>query len=113
MTPFADEPAVIAIRDRIPDLPAASISTGGNIVSGAAYDTIAADMVDMETYSVFRAARAFGVPMIGLRAISDGRSDLTGLHDWTKFLHILDEKLALVLDDLTGHVAKGRFSPGG
>ncbi|MCB1487981.1 MAG: 5'-methylthioadenosine/S-adenosylhomocysteine nucleosidase [Bauldia sp.] len=111
VTPFADEPAVIAIRDRIPDLPAASISTGGNIVSGAAYDAIAADMVDMETYSVFRAARAFGVPMIGLRAISDGRSDLTGLHDWTEFLHILDEKLALVLDDLAGHIKEGRFRP--
>jgi adenosylhomocysteine nucleosidase len=112
VTPFADEPAVIAIGDRIPDLPAASISTGGNIVSGAAYDAIAADMVDMETYSVLRAARAFGVPMIGLRGISDGRSDLTGLHDWTEFLHILDEKLALVIDDLAGHIKEGRFRPG-
>ena len=47
--------------------------------------------------------------MIGLRGISDGRSDLTGLHDWTEFLHILDEKLALVLDAFADHVAEGRF----
>ena len=50
--------------------------------------------------------------MIGLRGISDGRSDLTGLHDWTEFLHILDEKLALILDDLARHVSEGRFRPG-
>jgi hypothetical protein len=34
---------------------------------------------------------------------------LTGLHDWLEFLHILDEKLAAVLDDLKGHIAEGRF----
>lgn len=113
VTPFLDAPAVIAIPDRLPDLPAASISSGGAIISGAAYDAIAADMVDMETYSVFRAARSFGVPMIGLRGISDGRSDLTGLHDWTEFLHVLDEKLVRVLDDLAKHVSEGRFRPGG
>ncbi|MEP2118491.1 MAG: 5'-methylthioadenosine/S-adenosylhomocysteine nucleosidase [Bauldia litoralis] len=112
VTPFSGEPAVIAVADRIPDIPAASISTGGNIVSGKAYDAIAADMVDMETYSVARAARRFGVPMIGLRGISDGRSDLTGLHDWTEFLHILDEKLAVCLDAFADHVAEGRFRPG-
>ncbi len=112
VTPFIDEPAVIPIADRIPDVPAASISTGADIISGAGYDAIAADMVDMETYSVFRAARSFGVPMIGLRGISDGRSDLTGLHDWLEFLHILDEKLALTLDDLARHVSEGRFRPG-
>jgi adenosylhomocysteine nucleosidase len=66
-------------------------------------------MVDMETFSVFQAARRFGVPMIGLRAISDGRSDLTGLHDWLEFLHVLDEKLALTIDALQGHVEAGRF----
>lgn len=112
VTPFSDMPAAIPIPDRIPDIPAASISTGANIVSGAAYDAIPADMVDMETYSVLRASRSFGVPMIGLRAISDGRSDLTGLHDWTEFLHILDEKLARVLDDLAMHVEEGQFRPG-
>ena len=94
VTPFLGEPAVIAIPYRIPDIPAASISTGGAVISGAGYDAIAADMVDMETYAVLRAARRFGVPMIGLRGISDGRTDLTGLHDWIEYLHVIDEKLA-------------------
>ena len=111
VTPFANQPAVIAIPDRLPGIPAASISTGGNIVSGKAYDSIDADMVDMETYAVFRSAERLKVPVIGLRGISDGRSDLTGLHDWLEFLHILDEKLALVIDAMGDHVTAGRFRP--
>ena len=112
VTPFTGQPAVIEIPDRLPDIPAASISTGGDIISGSAYDAIAADMVDMETYAVFRAAERLAIPVIGLRGISDGRSDLTGLHDWLEFLHILDEKLALVIDAMHGHVREGRFRPG-
>jgi adenosylhomocysteine nucleosidase len=109
VTPFTGEPAAVPIPYRIPDIPYASISTGGTVISGKGYDAIDADMVDMETYAVYQAARRFGVPMIGLRAISDGRSDLTGLHDWLEFLHILDEKLALTLDAFRGHVETGRF----
>jgi adenosylhomocysteine nucleosidase len=112
VTPFSGEPAAVSIPYRIPDVPVASISSGGTVVSGKGYDAIPADMVDMETFSVFQAARRFGVPMIGLRAISDGRSDLTGLHDWLEFLHILDEKLATTIDAFTGHVEAGRFSLG-
>jgi adenosylhomocysteine nucleosidase len=112
VTPFSDEPAVVPLRHRIPDVPAASISSGAAIVSGRGYDAIAADMVDMETFSVFQAARRFGIPTIGLRAISDGRADLTGLHDWLEFLHILDEKLALTLDAFAGHIEAGRFKMG-
>lgn len=109
VTPFADDPAVVAIRHRIPGIPTASLSSGGAVISGAGYDAIEADMVDMETFAVYRATRHFRVPMIGLRAISDGRSDLTGLHDWTEFLHILDAKLAKVIDDFADHVRQGRF----
>ena len=109
VTPFTDEPAVVPIPYRIPDVPAASISSGGTVISGKDYDAIAADMVDMETFAVFQAARRFGVPMIGLRAISDGRSDLTGLNDWMAFLHILDEKLALALDAFAADIVAGRF----
>jgi len=109
-TPFLDEPAVIEIPHRLPDIPAASIATGASIVSGAGYDAIDADMVDMESFAVLRAARRFGVPMIGLRGISDGRSGLSGLHDWTEYLHIIDEKLAAALDDFSGHVSAGRFA---
>ena len=108
-TPFLDEPAIIPIPHRLPDIPAASISTGGAIISGEAYDGIAADMVDMESFAVLRAARRFGLPMIGLRGISDGRADLTGFHDWTRYLHIIDEKLAGAIDAFADHVADGRF----
>ena len=110
LTPFLDEPAMVEIAARIPGVPAASIATGASIVSGAAYDGIAADMVDMETYAVYRAARRFGLPMIGLRGVSDGKADLSGLHDWTEYLHILDEKLAAILDALPGHIAAGRVA---
>lgn len=109
VTPFTDEPVAVPIPYRIPDIPAASISSGGAVISGKGYDAIPADMVDMESFSVFQAARRFGVPMIGLRAISDGRSDLTGLHDWLEFLHVLDEKLALTIDAFAGHIKAGRF----
>lgn len=108
-TPFLDEPAIIPIGRLIPGVPAASISTGGAIVSGAAYDAIDADMVDMESFAVYRAAARFGVPMIGLRGISDGRNELTGIHDWTEYLHVIDEKLALAIEDFAGHVLAGRF----
>jgi len=98
VTPFLDEPAVVTLQTPILGIPAASISTGGNIVSGSAYDGIAADMVDMESWAVYRAAKMFGLPMIGLRGITDGKSELTSLSDWTDYLHIVDEKLAAAVE---------------
>lgn len=109
VTPFLDEPPVLDIPYRLPDIPAASISTGGAIISGSGYDAIDADMVDMESFAVFRAGRRFGVPMIGLRGISDGRAELTGFHDWTEYLHIIDEKLAAAIDAFAGEAGAGRF----
>ncbi|WP_238122730.1 MULTISPECIES: 5'-methylthioadenosine/S-adenosylhomocysteine nucleosidase [unclassified Xanthobacter] len=97
-TPFLDEPAVIALEHHIEGIPAASLSTGGAIISGAAYDAIAEDMVDMESFAVLRAARRFHLPIIGLRGISDGKSTLSRHEDWTEYLHIIDEKLAHALD---------------
>jgi len=109
LTPFLGEPAVIPIDLRIPGLPAASVATGASVVSGAAYEAIEADMVDMETYAVLRACRRFGTPMIGLRGISDGRGELTGFQDWTAYLHVLDEKLAAAVEAFDDHVTAGRF----
>jgi adenosylhomocysteine nucleosidase len=109
VTPFLDEPAILDIPYRLPNIQAASISTGGAIISGKAYDAIEADMVDMESFAVLRAGRRFSVPMIGLRGISDGRADLTGFHDWTEYLHILDEKLAAAIDAFALEVSAGRF----
>jgi adenosylhomocysteine nucleosidase len=110
VTPFLDESATILIPQRIPGIPAASISTGAAIISGGRYDVIDADMVDMESYAILRAARRFGVPMIGLRGISDGRGDLTGLLDWTEYLHVIDAKLAAAVETFVGHVVAGRFT---
>lgn len=99
-TPLLDLPADVTLPLRIPGVPEARLSTGANVVSGAAYAAIDADLVDMETFAVLRACQMFGVPLIGLRGISDGKSDLTGLHDWTEYLHIVDEKLAMAVDRL-------------
>lgn len=109
-TPFLDLPIVVEVEPRIPGIPAASIATGASIVSGAAYDGIVADMVDMESFAILRAADRFDVPMIGLRGISDGRADLTGLHDWTEYLHIIDEKLADAIDRLEAAIIAGDLS---
>ena len=109
LTPFLDEPAVIEIPYRIPRVPEATLSSGAKIVSGAAYDVIGSDMVDMETYSVLRVSRRFKLPMIGLRGISDGRTKLTGFQDWAEYLHVIDEKLAAAIDGFSGHVKSGQF----
>ena len=111
-TPFLDLPIIVGIEHRIPGLPTASISTGANIVSGSDYDTINTDMVDMESFAILRAASRFAVPMIGLRGVSDGRNDLTGLHDWTEYLHIIDEKLAAALDLIESAIVEGHLLRG-
>ncbi len=99
-TPFLDLPARIDLPHRIPGLPAASLSTGANIVGGPAYDAIAEDMVDMETFAHLRAAQHFGIPLIGLRGISDGAEDVRQLADWTQYLHVIDDRLAAAVDVL-------------
>lgn len=109
LTPFLDEPAVIEIPHRIPGIPPATLSSGANIVSGAAYDMIGTDMVDMETYAVLRAARRFRLPMVGLRGITDGRTELTGFHDWAEYLHLIDEKIAAALDRFQEQVMTRKF----
>ena len=43
VTPFLDLPAIIDLPLRIPGVETASLSTGANIVSGAAYDAIVVD----------------------------------------------------------------------
>lgn len=110
VTPFLDQPAHVEVFHQMPDIPAASIATGASFVTGDDHSTIDADMVDMETYAVLRAAHRSGTPMIGLRGISDGRSEFGGIHDWTEYLHIIDEKLARAIDDFAEYVATGRFS---
>lgn len=99
-TPFVDLPAAVPLPYLIDGVPTASLSTGGNMVSGAAYDSIDADMVDMETFAVMRACQHAGVPMLGLRGISDGDDELNHVDDWTQHLQVIDERLAAAVDEL-------------
>jgi len=107
VTPFLDLPATLPLAPPVPGLPTATLSTGANIVSGEAYNAIAEDMVDMETYAVLRACQAFGVPLLALRGISDGKSELNRMADWTQYLHIIDERLALAVDRVEAHYSSG------
>ena len=95
-TPFLDLPPVLPLTTA-PGLPTATLSTGANIVSGPAYDGIDAEMVDMETYAILRACQAFGIPLLALRGISDGAVELAHVSDWTQYLGIIDEKLAVAI----------------
>jgi len=106
-TPFLDHPAIVPMPLRIPGIAEASLSTGGNIVSGSAYDLVAADMVDMETFAVLRCCQVFGLPLIGLRGISDGKAELKHVDNWTEYLHVIDEKLAAVIDRLENALESG------
>jgi len=106
-TPFLDLPARVALPLRLPGLPLARLSTGGNVVSGAGYDAIDADMVDMETFAHLRAAQRFGVPLIGLRGVSDGAEELRHLSDWTQALGVIDAHLAQAVDMLADTLAQG------
>ena len=106
VTPFLDLPATIPLPLRIPGIQEASLSTGANIVSGAAYDAIAAEMVDMESYACLRACMRFDVPLVLLRGISDGKAELHHVDDWTEYLHLIDEKLAVAVDLLGEALAK-------
>jgi len=93
-TPFLEQPPTVALPLRVPGIPEATLSTGAAIISGAAYDAVPEDMVDMETYAVLRACQSFDVPLVALRGISDGKAELRHVGDWTEYLHVVDENLA-------------------
>lgn len=107
LTPLLDQPAVIPLGPFVPGIAKATLSTGANVVSGAAYQRIGADMVDMETYAVLRACQRFKVPLVALRGVSDGDRELGHLADWTQYLHVVDEKLAHAVDLLEAAIANG------
>lgn len=101
LTPFADHPVDVPL-EIVTDLPRARLSTGANIVGGEEYAAIDADMVDMETFAVARACGRFGVPLAGLRGISDGPGELSHIDGWTALLGLLDERLAVAVDAMEG-----------
>ena len=108
-TPFLDLPAVIDLPLRIPGVAEATLSTGGNVVSGAAYASIDADMVDMETFAILRACQTYNLPLIGLRGISDGVEELQHISGWTEYLHVIDRKLSDATDSLFTALEDGVF----
>jgi len=110
-TPFLDLPVTVPMPLRVPGVREASLSTGAAIVSGAAYNAIDAEMVDMETFAVLRACQLFGLPVIGLRGISDGAAELKHVNDWTEYLHIIDEKLAHAVAKLADALSDGTLRP--
>jgi adenosylhomocysteine nucleosidase len=110
-TPFLDLPVIVPLPLRVPDIAEATLSTGAGIVSGAGYEAVAADMVDMETFAVLRACQLFSVPLIGLRGISDGAAELSHVGDWTEYLHVIDEKLADAVDRLEAAIGAGLLIP--
>jgi adenosylhomocysteine nucleosidase len=109
VTPFLDRPVEVPLPTPLA-LPAARLSTGGDIVTGAAYDANEADIVDMETYAVLRACEHFGVPLVGLRGISDGAEALRHYDDWTALLPALDGHLAAAVDTLV-ETLRGGWRP--
>ena len=108
-TPFLDLPAEVPLPFIIPQIPTARVSTGATVVSGSAYEAIDADLVEMETFAVLRACQRFGVPLIGLRGISDGKADVHHIGDWTEYLHVIDERLAEAVDRLKDAIKAGEI----
>jgi adenosylhomocysteine nucleosidase len=109
-TPFLDLPATVELPLRIPAIPTASLSTGGNVISGAAaYAAIGTDMVDMETFAVLRVCQTYKLPLIGLRGISDGVVELQHISGWTEYLHVVDRKLSYAVDSLFTALEDGVF----
>ena len=111
-TPFLGLPRELPLPTRIPGVAQASLSSGSNVVSGAGYDTIDADMVDMETYAILRACQSFGVPLIALRGISDGDKELAEYADWTQYLHCVDRNLAQACELLAQGLTNGDIKLG-
>ena len=109
-TPFLDLPAVVPLPIRIPGVKEATLSTGANVVSGNAYQAIEADMVEMETFAILRACMSFGIPLVGLRGVSDGKAEVHHIDDWTEYLHVIDEKLAAAVRALEQALVEGRLT---
>jgi adenosylhomocysteine nucleosidase len=107
VTPFLDLPATQLLPLRIPGVREATISTGGAIIAGPDFDTVGEDMVDMETFACLRVCQTFGIPLVGLRGISDGDTDVDHIGDWLEYLHVVDEKLADAVRKLEAAIDDG------
>ena len=109
-TPLLGLPPTLQPGLVVPGIPQATLSTGGDVITGRAYEAIEADMVDMETYAVLRACQTFRLPLVALRGISDGAEELRQLDDWTRYLHVIDERLSEAVDLVEKAVAAGTLT---
>ncbi len=107
-TPFLDLPAEVRIVPRLPGIPEARLSTGGGIVNGHGYSAFDADMADMESFAVLRAAMLAGAGYIGLRGISDGERPIERFSDWTFYLAEIDARMAEIVHALPDAFAAHR-----
>lgn len=110
VTPFLNHPPKLPVATMIDDVPKASLSTGGSVISGTDYHTIDADMVDMESFAIVRACQSFGTGFCGLRGVSDGAQELRHYDDWADYLPQVDRALANALDALKSTLENG-FMP--
>lgn len=111
VTPFSNLPAEIELGMVVDNLPVASISTGANVVSGEGYHGVDQDMVDMESWAILRACLMAQVPLIGLRGISDGAHPVAEYSDWTRYLSVIDERLADAVDRIEAGLRAGSLVP--
>lgn len=105
--PSTGLPVSLSMTAMLPDFDKASLSTGSDFVSGEGWARIDADMVDMETYGLSRLCAIYGLPLLGLRGISDGAKELTRLGDWTEALPFIDRGLADALTVLEDVLTRG------
>ncbi len=99
-TPYLDLPAELELVHQIPNIARARLSSGAKVISGSDYDNIEAEMVDMETFALQRVCQTYELPLVALRGISDGEQELSGHDDWSRYLHVVDERLAAAVDEL-------------
>ena len=67
--------------------------------------------VSSVSFALLRVCQHFDVPLAGLRGISDGKSEVRHIDNWTEYLHIIDEKLADTVDRLEAAIGEDIFLP--
>lgn len=108
-TPFSPHPPVVAAADIMRGFPAASCSSGANVVGD--HESTGADLADMEYAALNEVAMKFGIALIGFKGVSDGAKPLTGeLVQWTELLPVIDKNLAVVIAELKARLNRGEIT---
>lgn len=107
-TPYSDHPPVVRTAAMVAGIAPASCCTGANVVGDHSATT--AEMADMEYSALNEVAMKFGVPLIGFKGISDGKTPLTGeLRQWTQLLPVIDKHLADAVIHIKTQLAGGHL----